>query len=208
MQNYQPLISVAITAYKSIYLSDAIDSVLCQTVKDYELIIVNDASPYPIGEVVNKYNGIGPAKAISLAAAFELGCRCRDEEVADDPQIRQSSDVYNIMRNRLERLNYEEFWVLMLSRSNRVIYEERLSQGGTASTVVDIKLLFKSVIDKLASGIILVHNHPSGNCTPSQEDDRLTHRIKDAGTLLDIKVFDHIIITPNNYYSYADNSRL
>jgi DNA repair protein RadC len=144
----------------------------------------------------------------SLAAAFELGCRCRDEEVADDPLIRQSSDVYNIMRNRLERLNYEEFWVLMLSRSNRVIYEERLSQGGTASTVVDIKLLFKSVIDKLASGIILVHNHPSGNCTPSQEDDRLTHRIKDAGTLLDIKVFDHIIITPNNYYSYADNSRL
>jgi DNA repair protein RadC len=98
-----------------------------------------------IHEVVNKYNGIGPAKAISLAAAFELGCRCRDEEVADDPQIRQSSDVYNIMRNRLERLNYEEFWVLMLSRSNRVIYEERLSQGGTASTVVDIKLLFKSI---------------------------------------------------------------
>ncbi|MBR6640050.1 MAG: hypothetical protein IKL35_06790, partial [Muribaculaceae bacterium] len=96
-----------------------------------------------IHEVVNKYNGIGPAKAISLAAAFELGCRCRDEEVSDDPMIRQSSDVYNIMRNRLERLNYEEFWILMLSRSNRVISEERLSQGGTASTVVDIKLLLK-----------------------------------------------------------------
>lgn len=161
-----------------------------------------------IHEVVNKYNGIGPAKAISLAAAFELGCRCRDEEVAEDPMIRQSSDVYNIMRNRLERLNYEEFWVLMLSRSNRIIYEERLSQGGTASTVVDIKLLLKSVIDKLASGIILVHNHPSGNCTPSQEDDRLTHRIKDVATLLDIKVFDHIIITPNSYYSYTDNSKI
>lgn len=161
-----------------------------------------------IHEVVNKYNGIGPAKAISLAAAFELGCRCRDEEVTDDPMIRQSSDVYNIMRNRLERLNYEEFWILMLSRSNRVIYEERLSQGGTASTIVDIKLLLKSVIDKLASGIILVHNHPSGNCNPSNEDDRLTHRIKEAATLLDIKLFDHIIITPNSYYSYTDNSRL
>ncbi|MBQ7042670.1 MAG: DNA repair protein RadC [Muribaculaceae bacterium] len=161
-----------------------------------------------IHEVVNKYNGIGPAKAISLAAAFELGCRCRDEEVTDDPMIRQSSDVYNIMRNRLERLNYEEFWILMLSRSNRVISEERLSQGGTASTVVDIKLLLKSVIDKLASGIILVHNHPSGNCNPSNEDDRLTHRIKEAATLLDIKLFDHIIITPNSYYSYTDNSRL
>ena len=161
-----------------------------------------------IHEVVSKYNGIGPAKAISLAAAFELGCRCRDEEVAEDPIIRQSDDIYKIMRNRLERLNYEEFWVLMLSRSNRVIYEEKLSQGGTASTIVDIKLLLKSSIDKLASSIILVHNHPSGNSNPSLEDDKLTRRITDAATLLDIKVLDHIIITPNSYYSYNDNSRL
>ncbi len=161
-----------------------------------------------IHEVSSKYNGIGPAKAISLAAAFELGCRCRDEEVTDDPQIKSSEDAYNIMRGRLERLNYEEFWILMLSRSNRVIYEEQLSQGGTASTIVDVKLLFKSAIDRLASGIILVHNHPSGNSKPSPEDDSLTRRIVEAAKLLEIKVLDHIIITPNNYFSYTDNGKL
>ena len=155
-----------------------------------------------------RYKGIGSAKAISILAASELGKRRKEEAVKERVTILSSKDVYDCFYPLMCDLPTEEFWVLMLSRSNRVIYEERLSQGGTASTVVDIKLLFKSVIDKLASGIILVHNHPSGNCTPSQEDDRLTHRIKDAGTLLDIKVFDHIIITPNNYYSYADNSRL
>ncbi len=112
------------------------------------------------------------------------------------------------MRPRLGRLNYEEFWVLMLSRNNRVIYEERLSKGGVSSTVVDPKLVFKSAIDKLASAIILVHNHPSGNCRPSTDDDRLTQRLKDGGKLLDISVLDHIIITENNRFSYAEENRL
>ncbi len=161
-----------------------------------------------IHEVVKNYNGIGPAKAISLAAAFELGCRCRDEQATEDPLIRDSNSVYEIMRGKLERLNHEEFWVLMLSRSNRVIYEYQASRGGTANTVVDIKLLMKKAIDLLASTIVLVHNHPSGNSKPSIEDDRLTQRIKDAAQFLEIKLLDHIIITPSEYYSYNDEARL
>lgn len=161
-----------------------------------------------IHEVARNYCGIGPAKAISLAAAFELGCRCRDEQPADDPHIRDSKSVYDIMRGKLERLNHEEFWVLMLSRSNRVMFEYRASQGGTASTVVDTKLLMKKAIDLLASAMVLVHNHPSGNCRPSPEDDRLTMRIKEAATLLDIKILDHLIITPTGYFSYSDEGRL
>lgn len=160
-----------------------------------------------IHEVVSKYNGIGPAKAITLAAAFELSNRCRDE-FDTEPQITNSNDVYKLMRTRLERLNFEEFWILMLSRNNKVLYEERLSKGGTASTVVDPKLVFKSAIDKLASGIILVHNHPSGNCKPSPEDDKLTQRLKEGGNILDIRVLDHVIITPDKFYSYTDNGRL
>lgn len=161
-----------------------------------------------IHEVVKNYNGIGPAKAISLAAAFELGCRCRDEKATDDPVILNSKSVYDIMRGRLERINHEEFWVLMLSRSNRVMYEYRASQGGMASTIVDVKLLLKKAIDLLASAMVLVHNHPSGNSHPSTEDDRLTLRIKDAAKLLDIKVLDHLIITPSGYFSYNDDGRL
>lgn len=160
-----------------------------------------------IHEVVGKYNGIGPAKAITLAAAFELAERC-SHEIDNDPVIHNSKDVDNLMRPRLCRLNYEEFWMLMLSRGNKVIYEACLSKGGTASTVVDPKLLFKNAIDHLASGIILVHNHPSGNCKPSVEDDKLTQRIKDGGKLLDVAVLDHIIITPTDFFSYADNGRL
>ncbi|MBR1964610.1 MAG: DNA repair protein RadC [Muribaculaceae bacterium] len=160
-----------------------------------------------IHEVVSKFNGIGPAKAISLAAAFALSDRYANE-VDNDPIIQNSADVERLMRPRLGRLNYEEFWVLMLSRNNRVIYEERLSKGGVSSTVVDPKLVFKSAIDKLASAIILVHNHPSGNCRPSTDDDRLTQRLKDGGKLLDISVLDHIIITENNKFSYAEENRL
>ena len=160
-----------------------------------------------IHEVVSKFNGIGPAKAISLAAAFALSDRSGNE-VDNDPIIQNSADVERLMRPRLGRLNYEEFWVLMLSRNNRVIYEERLSKGGVSSTVVDPKLVFKSAIDKLASAIILVHNHPSGNCRPSTDDDRLTQRLKEGGKLLDISVLDHIIITENNRFSYAEENRL
>ena len=161
-----------------------------------------------IHEMKKKFKGVGTAKAISLAATFELGLRTRDEDAALDPQIKCSTDIYNIMRTKLERLEYEEFWVLYLSRSNRIIYEECMSKGGVSGTITDIRLILKRALELLASGIILVHNHPSGNLRPSPDDDRITTKTKEAAKLLDINVLDHLIITPTSYFSYNDNGRL
>lgn len=162
-----------------------------------------------MNELMSKYKGVGPAKAVSLAAAFELGRRNREQASANvDPLIRSSHDVVDMMAPLLGSLEYEEFWVLMLSRANRVTYKRCISQGGTAATVVDVKLLLKRAIDCLAEGIILVHNHPSGNARPSGEDDGLTRRIKDGAKLLGINVLDHVIIARDKSYSYADEGKL
>lgn len=165
-------------------------------------------SRMPIAEMCRAFKGVGPAKAVSLAAAFELGVRCRDEGARQNNMVRNSSDAYSYIRAYLERLDREEFWILTLSRSNRITDAIRISQGGTSATVVDIKLLIKMAVDKLASGIIAVHNHPSGNPSPSGEDDRLTSRIKEAAKLLDIRLLDHLIVAGDSYFSYSDNGRL
>lgn len=162
-----------------------------------------------MNELMSKYKGVGPAKAVSLAAAFELGRRNSEQAALRvNPQIRSSKDVADMMSPLLSGLEYEEFWVLMLSRSNRVTFRRCISQGGTAATVVDIKLLLKRALDCLAEGIILVHNHPSGNLTPSSQDDTLTRRIREGASILDIRVLDHIIIAGGGWYSYADEGRL
>lgn len=171
---------------------------------------LSDIARKSIREIVKENQGIGPAKAISLAAAIELGMRCQAEQPAERTRITGSTSVYELMRPKLQLLNHEEFWIILLTRSNLVIDTLRLSQGGSAGTVVDNKLLFKRVLEQgdVVSGIILVHNHPSGNLRPSMEDDSLTSRIKKGGELLDIRVLDHVIITPTSYYSYNDESRL
>lgn len=163
-----------------------------------------------IKELVKENPGIGPAKAIALAAAIELGMRCRDESPTERPRITGSKSVYSLIRNKLELLNHEEFWVIVLTRSNHVLDMFRLSQGGTAGTVVDSKLLFKKVVEcgDVAASIVLAHNHPSGTLKPSVEDDRLTAKIKEGGKLLDLQVLDHIIVTHESYYSYNDEGRL
>ena len=169
---------------------------------------IDNVARLSINELMSKYKGVGPAKAVCLAAAFELGRRNRELSLHDDnPVIRSSIDVVNLMRPSLESLEYEEFWVIMLSRSNRVTYKRCISQGGTAATMVDIKLLFKRVIDCLAEGIILVHNHPSGNPLPSREDDSLTKKIKDGAGFLGIRVLDHVIIARQRHFSYKDEGR-
>ncbi|MCM1521036.1 MAG: DNA repair protein RadC [Muribaculaceae bacterium] len=170
---------------------------------------VDKLSRLSMDEMMRKYKGVGPAKAVSLAAAFELGRRNREQaSLNEDPAIRSSADVVRIMQPLLEHLEYEEFWVLTLSRSNRVTYRRCVSQGGTAATVVDVKLLLKRALDCLAEGIILVHNHPSGNPRPSGQDDTLTRRIKEGAALLDIRVLDHVIIARDKSYSYSDEGRL
>jgi DNA repair protein RadC len=151
-----------------------------------------------------KVKGIGEAKAISIAAALELGRRRKEAEPDEKPKITSSKDVYDHLKADLLDLSHEEFWVLLLNRANRIIKKHQISQGGVTGTVADPKLIFKVAIEELASGIILAHNHPSGNLTASQADLDLTKKLKDAGKLLDIHVLDHIIIGGKNYYSFAD----
>lgn len=165
-------------------------------------------SQMSIDELCTRYKGIGPAKAISLKAAVELGTRSVEDGQSLPDQIRGGHDIYDLMRQKLQNINYEEFWVLHLSRSNRVIARECVSRGGTAGTVVDTKLILKSAINKLASSLILVHNHPSGTLRPSIEDDNITRRIKEAAKLLDMRLLDHVIIASTGYYSYNDEGRL
>lgn len=167
-----------------------------------------EVSRMSVDELCRRYRGIGPAKAISLLAAFELGTRCVEDGSQLPEQISGAASVYDLMRQKLQRINYEEFWVLHLSRANRIIARECVSRGGTAATVVDTKLILKSALNKLSSGIILVHNHPSGNLLPSNHDDDITRRIKNGAALLDIRVLDHVIIGATGYYSYNDEGRL
>lgn len=161
-----------------------------------------------IPELIKRNKGIGQAKAVTLAAAFELGSRLRSEETAPVHSIRSSQEIYDFMRNDLEFKSHEEFWVIMVSRSNEIKQKICLSKGGTSSSVVDVKLLVKQALEALADGIILVHNHPSGATNPSPEDARLTKKIQEAAQLLDIRVLDHIIIGRGHYYSFADQGRL
>jgi DNA repair protein RadC len=161
-----------------------------------------------ITELIRDINGIGPAKAISLYAAIEFGCRCQNSLNEVDPQLTSSEAIYQLMRPRLERLNHEEFWLLVLNHSNRLKQQYLISQGGMACTVVDPKILFKKAIDLQANTIVIVHNHPSGQCSPSHEDNKLTHKIIEGASLLDIHVLDHLIISHTGYYSYHDNNQL
>lgn len=160
-----------------------------------------------IQELVRKYNGIGKAKAVTLAAAFELGSRAQLQEKVPNAQIRTSTDVYEIMRSVAHK-DYEEFWILSLARNNTVKAKWCVSQGGTAATVVDVKLVMKWAIDTLADSLILVHNHPSGSVTPSPQDDALTRKLQDAANMLDIKILDHVIIGHGNHFSYADQGKM
>ncbi len=157
---------------------------------------------------LKKLNGIGPARAVTIAAALELGRRRKLEEQPEVLQIRCSGDVAEIFRPIMADLSYEEFWILFLNRSNRVISRMKLSQGGISGTVTDVRLIMKNAIEHLASGIIVCHNHPSGNLSPSESDNRITQKIKEAGTLFDIQLLDHLIVTGNDYYSFADNGLL
>lgn len=169
---------------------------------------LSEMARMPIREMMRRFSGIGPAKAVCIAAALELGGRRKDLKVDMKPQIRTSADAYEAVRNNLENLSIEEFWVILLSRSNRIIAMECVSSGGTAATVVDVKVIMKHVINHLASGIILVHNHPSGNMNPSSQDDALTRKIREAAKLLEVSVLDHIIVGPDSYYSYTDSGKL
>ena len=162
-----------------------------------------------VGDFCARYKGVGPVKAINLLAARELGGRAAaDARRAETPQLTSSQAVYEVMQPRFRGLNHEEFWVVMLDRGMRLMKETRVSQGGTAATVVDVKMIVKAVAETLASAVILCHNHPSGTLTPSAQDDRLTTKIVNALGFLDVTVADHLIFTDSGYYSYNDMGRI
>lgn len=151
-----------------------------------------------------EFKGIGEAKAISIIAALELGRRRRAEETLELKKITSSQDVFNIMQPIMGELAHEEFWILFLNNSNKVIYKAQLSKGGITGTVVDVRLIFKTAFEQNATAIILTHNHPSGNIQASEADKEITKKLKLAGEQLEIKVLDHVIITENNYLSFQD----
>jgi DNA repair protein RadC len=154
---------------------------------------------------LTRISGIGNARAVTIVAALELGRRRKLSEIPDVSQIKCSKDVADIFHPILADLSHEEFWVLFLNRSNRVINRMKLSQGGISGTVTDVRLVMKKAVEYLASGIIVCHNHPSGNLNPSESDSNITKKIRDAGSLLDIQLLDHLIISDKDYYSFADN---
>ncbi|MBC7606958.1 MAG: DNA repair protein RadC [Burkholderiales bacterium] len=150
------------------------------------------------------FKGIGEAKAISLLAAMELGRRRRAEEAVVCLKIRSSQSIFEMMQPLIGELFHEEFWIIFLNNSNKVISKSQLSKGGITGTLVDVRLVYKTAIEVSAVGIILCHNHPSGALQPSEADKQITQKLKLAGESLDIKVLDHLIITETNYFSFSD----
>lgn len=155
-----------------------------------------------------KSKGIGEAKAISIVAAMELGRRRKEFEVAEKPKVSGSEEAFELVKRDLMDLAHEEFWVLLFNRANRLIKKKRISEGGVSGTVADPKIIYKLALEELASGIIVVHNHPSGNLTASQSDIKLTSKLKEAGQVLEIQLLDHLIVAGQKYFSFADEGIL
>jgi len=154
------------------------------------------------------FKGIGEAKAITILAALELGRRRRAENALDKHKIGSSASVFNFMQPIIGELPHEEFWILYLNNSHKILQSTQLSKGGITGTLVDVRLVFKNALQLGAVAVILAHNHPSGALTPSKQDIHLTKKLKIAGDSLDIKVLDHLIITEKAYFSFADSNML
>lgn len=155
-----------------------------------------------------KFKGIGEAKAIAVIAAMELGRRRKLDDLVSKKKIKASRDVYEIFQPIVCDLPHEEFWVLFLNQSNKIIDKVKISQGGISGTVIDVRIILKQALDRLASSVILCHNHPSGNLQPSKPDKDITKKLREASKLLDINVLDHIIIADTHYFSFSDEGIL
>ena len=157
---------------------------------------------------LQEFKGIGEAKAISIVSALEIGRRRKPNDSQAKARIKCSEDAYKLMFPELLDQPTEQFWVIMLSRNNTVLQKRAISLGGVSGTTADPKVIFNKALQDLASGIILIHNHPSGNLKPSQQDIALTNKLTQSGKLLDIPVLDHLIFTDNGYLSFADEGLL
>jgi DNA repair protein RadC len=157
---------------------------------------------------LTKFKGIGEAKAISIATALEIGNRKSQQEVLERQQISSSKDAFEILQPHLSDLQTEEFWAIFLNHQNKILYKTCLFRGGIASSVADVRVIFKTALEHFSTQIIVAHNHPAGSLKPSKEDISITQKIKEAGKLLDIELLDHLILTQNNFFSFKDEGLL
>jgi DNA repair protein RadC len=155
-----------------------------------------------------KVKGIGPAKAITLVASLELGRRRKDLAIDKKLRIVSSQIAYDHMRQYLQDLSHEEFYAILLNRANEEIRTVQISSGGLSGTVADGKMIFKAAIENSAHGLILVHNHPSGQLFPSDSDKSLTRKMVQFGSFIDLPILDHLIFADNGYFSFADQGIL
>ncbi|MBN2662731.1 MAG: DNA repair protein RadC [Bacteroidales bacterium] len=173
-----------------------------------EILLDNNSNLNNLGKLsiegLLKYKGIGQAKAVSIIAALELGKRRAKSEIIELKKINSPQNVFNYMYPLIGDLKHEEFWAIFLNQANKIIYSSKIGQGGINSTTVDIRILMKNAIEKHAIGMILCHNHPSGNIQPSEVDIKLTNKILDAGKILNINIIDHLIISGNQFFSFKD----
>lgn len=155
-----------------------------------------------------KFKGIGEAKAISVAATLEIGRRKASQDIPDKEKINSAKDSYIVFSQYLSDLRTEEFWAIFLNQKNNILYKTQISKGGITGTMVDVRVLFRTAIEHLATSIVVAHNHPSGNLNPSDADLKITRDIKNAGQILNIKLLDHLIIGENSFLSFAEEGLL
>lgn len=168
---------------------------------------LNELGKLSVQQLCN-FKGIGAAKAVAIIAALELGRRRRIEEALEKKKITSSASVFELMQPVIGELPHEEFWIIYLNNSNKVIEQLQLSKGGITGTLVDVRLTLKKALELGATAIILAHNHPSGTLLASEPDKLLTKKLKAAAQSLDIKVLDHVIVTEKSYFSFADEGVL
>jgi len=180
---------------------------LCKRILQQSNNNLNSLARKSINDLM-QFKGIGEAKAISIVAALELGRRLESSSEEDREVVKSSKDAYKILKSNLADLPHEEFWVLYLNRANKVVEKRFISRGGVSGTVADFKIILKRGLELLASSIVLAHNHPSGNLTPSEEDRKLTKKFNEAVKLLDMSLLDHIIVTESGYFSFRDDGLL
>lgn len=156
----------------------------------------------------SKFKGMGPAKSVTIMAALELGKRRKLQETLERKKILSSKDVYDIFHPLPADLPTEEFWILLLNQASRVIDRVRVSSGGISQTMADVRTILREALLQRAVQMVLIHNHPSGNLTPSLADRQLTEHIRKGAQTMDIAVTDHLIVTDAGYYSFCDEGLL
>ena len=155
-----------------------------------------------------KYNGVGPAKAITIMAACELGKRRQDTQPEERPDLGTATFIYNHMHNKLKDLDVEEFWILLMNQNHRLIKKLCIAHGGISEVSVDIRIIIREAVLANATILAVCHNHPSGSLKPSKADDQLTQSIKRACEVMRIHFLDHVIVTDGEYYSYHESGKL